>query len=456
MLRERQSREVRVDEATVLVAAALVLVWSVTARRLSRADMSGPILFLAAGLVLANGPTGVLEIDVADTQVHQLAEVTLVLLLFADASRVDLGRLRSDAGLPLRLLLVALPLCFAAGTGVALAVAADLPWQLGALIGAVLAPTDAALSAAVVADERVPRRVRRAINVESGLNDGLATPVVTFLIAASAVQLGQTEASVEAAADLPHALGGLAGGVVLGAALGWLGARAIEAAHRRDWMTLHGARIAALALPVMAFAGAGALDANHFVAAFVTGLVFGTLGDAVDDVAELPELLGETASLVVWFIFGATLLLPGLEHLDWRGAVVAVAALTVVRMVPVALALLGTGVDRATTAFLGWFGPRGLASVVFLLLAVDALPDDDPAVRFAVAAITATIALSVVAHGVSAQPLSSWLAERAAPEATGALAGEPERRRRLHHHGATTAVGAGSADGTDRRYRPRR
>lgn len=438
MLRDRSTSHetgCAVDEGVVIAAGVLLLGWSVLAGRLTRADLSGPILFVVAGLVLANGAWAPLDVAIDNSSAHLLAEATLALLLFADASRVDLRRLRQDAGLPLRLLLIGLPLAFAAGSAVALGLLLDLPWQLGALIGAALAPTDAALSAAVVADEQVPRRVRRALNVESGLNDGLAAPVVTFLIAAAAVHLGTADEAESVAAKVPDALAELGLGVALGVAIGWIGGRLIDLGTTRGWTTPGGNRIAAITLPVLALAGGAAIGANVFIAAFVAGLAFGATchANADEEVAELPELMGEILSLVVWMLFGASLLLPGLEDVDWRVVVVAVASLTVVRMVPVALALVGAGVDRATTVFLGWFGPRGLASVVFLLLAAEGLPEDDPGVRTVVATITLTVLLSVVAHGVSARPLSGWLARRCGEEAGGDMPGEPPRMPRMHH-----------------------
>ena len=402
----------------LIAFAGLLLVWSLLSARVERLDLSGPIVFVLVGFVLCNGPTQVLELSVETTAVHGLAELTLVLLLFADASRVDSRDLRLSAGFPIRLLAIGLPLTMALGFGLAAALFTDLPWELAALLGAVLAPTDAALSAAVVSDESIPAKVRRALNVESGLNDGIATPLVTGFLAASTVLLGV--GSVEGQASRPGvaALTDLGGGVVIGVALGYLGGLAVVAAGSRGWIAHGDRRVAVLTLPLLAFFVSQQAGVNYFVAAFVAGLAFRAALKVDDEEAvELPELLGRVLSLAVWFAFGAGLLVYGLEVADWRIALYAVLSLSAVRMVPVALSLVGSGVDRRTSIFIGWFGPRGLASVVFGLLIVEELPPGDPGVQTITSAIVLTILLSVICHGVSARPLAAWIARDGRAEA---------------------------------------
>ncbi|WP_421119432.1 cation:proton antiporter [Aquihabitans daechungensis] len=397
--------------ANVLVAfTALVLAWSLVSARVERLDVSGPILFVVAGLVLCNGPTGILTLTASTTGVHEVAEMTLVLLLFADASRVNPRDLRLSADMPVRLLAIGVPLTFALGSGLAAALLTNVPWELAALLGAVLAPTDAALSASVISDESVPEAVRRALNVESGLNDGIAAPAVTAFLAASAVVLG-VASEHHASRPGTAALIDLAGGLAVGGVVGLVGGCAVRAAGTRGWIAPGGRRVAVFMLPLLAFAVSSELDVNYFVAAFVAGLAFRT-AIRVDDAeaVELPELLGRILSLAVWFAFGAVLLVEGLQAADWRIGLYAVASLTVIRMVPVALSLIGSRANRPTILFVSWFGPRGLASVVFGLLIVEELPMADPAVRTVVSATVATVLLSVLAHGISARPLAAWLA----------------------------------------------
>lgn len=404
------------SSGALIALTVLLFGWSVVSGRLERLDVSGPIVFVAAGLLLCNGPWAVVEVAIESHGVHTLAEVTLALLLFADAARVDPRDLRHGAGLPVRLLAVGLPLTFALGAGVGAALLTDLPWQLAALLGAVLAPTDAALSASVVSDETLPPAIRRSLNVESGLNDGIATPAVTALIAAAAAVIGVGVAEDTASSPGSGVLVDLVGGVVIGALVGYVGGLVVTRARAAGWIAPGGRRIAVLALAVLAFLVGQEAGVNYFVAAFVGGFAF-RAGTGADDeeATELPELIGRVLALAVWFVFGAVLVLDGLDVVDWRIAVYAVLSLTVVRMAPVALSMVGAGFSRPATLFIGWFGPRGLASVVFGLLIVEELPIDDPGVQTVISTIVLTVLLSVIVHGISARPLSAWMRRQDAP-----------------------------------------
>ena len=280
------------------------------------------------------------------------------------------------------------------------------PWALAGFVGAALAPTDAALSVQVINDERIPLHLRRALNVESGLNDGIATPIVVFMLAVAASQLGVVSESVSFEAGA--ALRELGGGIVAGVVVGVGGAVLISTATRRRWMITGGRRLATLAVAIAAFAVALAFDANGFIAAFVAGIAFAAMLDGsvvdLDEAVELPELGGELLALVVWFLFGATLVPLAFEKLDGFSIVYALASLTIIRMLPVALSLVRSGLDRPSVLFIGWFGPRGLASVVFALLAIEELGETSPQVGRAVATVALTVLLSVVLHGITARP----------------------------------------------------
>ncbi len=278
---------------------------------------------------------------------------------------------------------------------------------LAGFVGATLAPTDAALSAQVVNDERIPLRLRRALNVESGLNDGIATPIVVFTLAVAATDLGLAGHGHDGAGG---ALLELALGVVVGLAVGLGSAGLIAFGSRRQWIVAGGRRLATLAAALASFALAVGLDGNGFIAAFVAGIAFGAslpedVAD-VEEVGELPELMGELLALGVWFLFGAALVPLVLDYFSVSTVVYALLSLTVIRMVPVAVALVGAGLDRPTVLFVGWFGPRGLASVVFALLAIEEL-GESPMVGQAIAVVALTVLLSVVLHGVSAGPLGT-------------------------------------------------
>ena len=418
-------------ESVFAVLMCLVLAWAVVSRLLASVNITGAQVFSVAGCLLANPSWGPLSVDVETESIHVLAELTLALLLFSDAARVDLAELRKDVWLPARLLGVGLPLSLVAGSVLAAWMFDDLTWALAGFVGAALAPTDAALSAQVINDERIPLRLRRALNVESGLNDGIATPIVVFTLAVAASQLGTDHGdSAEVRALLE-----LVVGVCLGAGLGLVSAGLIRAGARRRWILAGGRRVATLATALASFSLAVALDGNGFIAAFVAGMAFGNRmpADVVErhEVAELPELVGELSAFAVWFLFGAVLVPIALDDVSVSVVGYAVLSLTVVRMIPVALCLLGAGLDRPTVGFIGWFGPRGLASVVFALLALEEL-GESAVVGSAVSVVTATVLLSVVLHGVSAGPLGSrYLRGRGGRDDPGVV-----RSRRLgHEHG---------------------
>jgi NhaP-type Na+/H+ or K+/H+ antiporter len=391
------------DTETLVVAAACIALWALTARRLASWNISSAIAMVVLGVVVTNPPLDLIDLSPNSESVQLITELALALVLFSDASRVNLRELRADPGLPTRLLLIGLPLTIVLGFFAATLLTDLDPW-LCALAATALAPTDAALGAPVVADSRVPMRIRRTLNVESGLNDGLATPLVMFFLAGAVAEAGSVHFSPGSAlADL--ALGLLAG-VAIGLGGGWL----LRLARGRRWTT---ATSVAILVPILAFVSyfsALELDANGFVAAFVGGLVFGSTQRDAGEIGEFGEELGELFGLLVWLIVGA-LAVNVLEDITWGMFGLALLALTVLRMIPVALALMGSGLDRTTVVFIGWFGPRGLASIVFGIIAIDALPAAEG--QSIIALITLTVILSVLVHGVTARPLARRYGEQA-------------------------------------------
>ncbi len=389
------------DLGTLAIAAACIVFWGLISRRCEAWNISAPMAFVVFGLVLANGP---LDIDIAPRShdLRLLAEFTLALVLFADASRVNVRALERDAALPLRLLLIGLPLTIGLGTVATYACLAGMTWWVAAVVGAAIAPTDAALGAQVVEDTRISRRIRRLLNVESGLNDGIATPFVSFfIVGAAGAAFSAQESTTEALADL-----GL--GVLVGAGVGLAGGFLLAWARRTGWGLPEFVPLAALALALLTYTGTLWAGGNGFVGAFVGGLAFGSVKHESNDVA-LVANCGSLLSLLVWLAFGAWLV-PVLEDAQWQVIVLALLALTVVRMIPVALSLLGTGLDHATVGIVGWFGPRGLASVVFALLAADALPAEEA--ELVLSAVAAVVLGSIVLHGMTAAPFARWYAHR--------------------------------------------
>jgi len=387
------------DTKLVVALALSIILWGLLSSRLQRFDISAPMVFVALGLLFAN-PLGMVDVSSRSEALHTLAELTLALLLFSDAARVNLRVLARDTSVPARLLFLGLPLSIALGTVVAGLLFPDVNVWVLAAIAAAVAPTDAALGAQVVEDPNVPLRIRRILNVESGLNDGIATPFVTFFLAAAVSEL-----SSHPAQSVLGALGDLGFGALVGVVVGGGGGWLLRQASTRGWANANYRAITVVAFALLAFAGADELGCNGFIAAFVGGIAFGTVfvPEERDSVLKFDAGMGSLLSLIVWFVFGA-FLVSALDVVTWQSFVFAALALTLVRMLPVALVLVRSGLDRSTVAFIGWFGPRGLASVVFALVVSDALTGKDA--ELALSVISLTVLASVVAHGLSASPFA--------------------------------------------------
>ena len=331
-----------------------------------------------------------------------LAETTLVLLLFTDAIRIDIRRLRRQIDLPGRLLGIGLPLTVVGGTAVAMVLLPGLGLWEAALVAAILSPTDAALGQVVVANVRVPARIRQALNVESGLNDGIMLPVITLLLALAAVrtELESTGYWAEFAARQ------IGFSVLVGVAIGWVGGRLLDLAAGRGWVDGAFRQLATLSIGVAAFGVAEVLDGNGFVAAFVAGLAFGAAArDHCEGAYDFAEDEGQLLALLTFLFFGAAIAGPALDELPWRIALYSLLSLTVIRMAPVAIGLAGTKLRWQTVVYIGWFGPRGLASILFGLFILEeaALPVADE--LFLV--VVWTVIASVVLHGVTSVALSN-------------------------------------------------
>jgi len=391
--------------ALTTVALALLAVAAVS-RRLSGTPITPAIMFVSIGLLV--GPEFLDAVDIPSTSatVRQLAELTLAFVLFSDSSRIDLGKLRREISLPVRLLGIGLPLTIALGALAAAVLFGELTFWEAAILGVILAPTDAALGQAVVTEPRVPGRIRQGLNVESGLNDGICVPLLFAAVAAadvaSHISDGRSGITLLVEEVGYGVVGGVVGGVLIGAIILYAGRRELIDGAWRQVIPAAGA--------LLAYGTADALGGSGFIAAFVAGMVFrAVIKRDPEEMNRLTEEVGSVLNGVTFVLFGAILLGPALGELTWELALYAVISLTVVRMVPVAIGMLGSHARRPTLAFMGWFGPRGLASIVFAVILIEEsqLPHED----LLVLAIYLTVGLSVFAHGLTAAPLAKRYAD---------------------------------------------
>ena len=383
--------------------ACVLFGFALVSRRIEGSLVTAPMLFVSAGLIA--GWTGVVDFGAAahgDTAAREVvfvvAELALVLLLFSGAARIDPRTLRGNP-LPLRLLGIGLPLTIGLGAVLALAVLGELePWEC-AIVAAVLAPTDAALGQAVFSSEALPLKVRQGLNVESGLNDGGSVPFLTLFIALAAAEEG-----IEGG-WLQFTLEQIGLGALIGAAVGAAGGLALRRAVAAGWTRGIFEQLGLAAVAVIAWVAADEVGGNGFIAAFVAGGAAGVAAGALRErVLQFTEEEGEVLNLAVFFIFGV-FAADAMSAATWPMLAYALLSLTVVRMLPVAVALLGLGLRAPTVAFVGWFGPRGLASIILALVVIEEEPDL-AGIETIFVVVTVTVLLSVFAHGISAAPLT--------------------------------------------------
>ncbi|MGI9311837.1 MAG: cation:proton antiporter [bacterium] len=385
---------------SIILILLLFLCFGLLSRRIDGSAVTAPMIFVAAGLVLSDGLLGAVDFEIERGLLHLLLEATLVLVLFSDAANINLGDLRRDHNVPQRMLLVGMPLSIALGAAVAYALPLGLTVCEAALVAAILAPTDAALGQSVIESKAIPARIRRALNVESGLNDGFALPVV--LILASTASAIATENMTD---WFRFAALQLLSGCAVGIALGFAGALLLNRADARGWVSASGQGIISLSLAALSFILAEALHGNGFIAAFIAGLVFGNrLNKSCGSLLAFVRTEGQLLTLSAFFFFGALLLPDALAQMTpWHWAF-ALMSLTLLRMLPVALSLGGMKLHTPTQLFLGWFGPRGLASILFVLLVLSETVLQSA--QTIASLVFITVLLSVMLHGASAAPLA--------------------------------------------------
>jgi NhaP-type Na+/H+ or K+/H+ antiporter len=394
---------------TALIAIAVILiVYGTVSKPLDARGVTSPMIFTAAGVCVGTSALKLVNISIESSAARRFCELALVFLLFSDSTRIDLGSLRRHLGWPSRLLLIGLPLTILAGLGAGVLVFPSLALVGALLLSTMVCSTDAALGQRVVADTSVPGRVRQALDVESGLNDGLAVP---FFLVAVDLTLARLSTGVTTAV-VRNMVEQIGWGLVAGIGAGTLAGLLLRVADDRAWVEGQWRQILPIVAALLAYVSALRLGGSGFIAAFTGGMAFGYFSRQHGlRVTVLNEDVGAILAGATWVGFGALAVGMLLPHVTWQIAAYAALSLTLIRMVPVAIAMLGTGARLPTVAFMGWFGPRGLASIVFALIALD---EGIPDAQVLLTTVMVIVLLSVFLHGFSSVPLvavySRWYA----------------------------------------------
>lgn len=392
-------------ENLVFITGVVTVGFALVSARLERSILTPPMVFTGIGAGLSLVLRNLISEHHARISLEVAAECTLVIVLFIDASRIRLPALFRDYSVPVRLLGVGLPLTVLFGAIVAKAVIPSFSLWEAALLAAILAPTDAALGQAVVSSLDVPLRIRQSLNVESGLNDGIVLPLVMLFAALAATG--------PAAAGPDSWLGYWSRQVILGPVagvlVGWLAGAALVGAGSRGWMRSDFTQLSGAAMAGIAWSGALLIGGNGFIAAFVAGLMISCFADELgDSFRDFGEAQGQLLGLTTFLLFGMFIVVPALQSIEMRHIVYAAASLTVIRVIPVFISMKGLKFQLPTILFLGWFGPRGLASMLFALLVVERynVPHGEEIMTISVV----TVLLSMVLHGMTAAPGARWYA----------------------------------------------
>ena len=372
-------------------------IYSTVAGRIERSIVSGPILFLLFGLICGPTVLGLLDFQADDSEYRFIVDITLALVLFIDAANADLRVLRRNLTIPGRMLLIGMPLVIVMGVAVGCWLFPELGIFELCILATILAATDAALGKGVVSNKDVPARIREGLNAESGLNDGLAVPIL-FVFIALAASSGIEQDSSSLALKLVSQELGI--GAVVGLAVTTVGVLLLRWGDRKGWLSEAWAPIFVVGLSLACLAVAQALHGSGYIAAFVGGLVFGYFArEHTHKLVHSAEGFSEFLAMTTWIIFGAVAVGPGWAGLSWEVALYALLSLTIIRVLPMVLALTGSGESMEGKLFLGWFGPRGLASIVFVIIVAAYGFPGYPVIE---SAVVCTITLCVLAHGFSA------------------------------------------------------
>jgi len=381
----------------------LVAAYSLISKRLNMSVISSAMLFVAAGLILGSKTVGIINVSFDSTTFLFIAEIALVLTLFTDASRINISAFKSSADMSLRMLTIGMPLTIAFGAIIAILLFPSLSLAEAAVIGAVLAPTDAGLGKAVVNSPLVPKKIRHTLNIESGLNDGLSVPFLLLFI--TIAEAGRANQSPQYWLRLGAEEIGF--GILVGLIAGFIGSYLIKQSLKKDWISQTYKRLVFPALALLLWAIANYFGGSGFIAAFVGGLVTAWIfGNIEEDYTTFIESEGQLIILAIFFIFGAVII-SKISDITAATIIYSILSLTVIRMLPVAVSLIGKRLRYQSITFMGWFGPRGLASIVLGLTLLDTTTGLRGLDQIVIIIMT-TVAISVFAHGISSNPLIKW------------------------------------------------
>jgi len=393
----------------IIIFSIVIFIYSLLSHRIEGSMVTAPMIFVAIGMLVSPEGIDIVSIGADNEIILAFAEIALVLILFSDAARIDFHKLKGNWSYPSRLLGIGLPLTIFLGAVIAILCFTDLALPEAALIGVILAPTDAGLGQVIVNSPKVPARIRQALNVESGLNDGGAIPFFAFFL----VLADAEKANLPASQWIVFAFEQIGLGILVGLIVGLVGGYLVHQAREKGLMTGRFEWIGFLALAVISYVGATSVGGSGFIAAFVGGLATTLTGRGVgESMIEFTSTEGEIFSLGVFFIFGiiAAGLIPGITPVV---ILYAILSLTLIRILPVAVSLIKTGLHSESVMFMGWFGPRGLASIVLMLIMLNDATDI-PGLQTIAVVVSATVLFSVFAHGISANPAITWYARKMA------------------------------------------
>ncbi|MEA1982357.1 MAG: cation:proton antiporter [Campylobacterota bacterium] len=395
------------NELIIFIIALIVLVYGFFSKKLEQLNISGPMFFLLIGILLSPLGLNLIHIALDSDILKMVAEIALILVLFTDSSQLSLKKFKTEWKISARLLLIGLPITIVFSTYLATLMFPNEPLLYLLLMALILAPTDAALGKAVVTDRLVPEEIRSSINVESGLNDGIVFPllITVILLIISHQELGEDNSWIL------YLFEQISLGFIIGAISGFVGAKVLTRAVDKLWIKDVYRNLSPVSLAILTYYIAEHLGGNGFIAAFVSGAFFGNFSRLLDTHAErFLESDGEVLILISFLVFGLTFIPTTIEFWNMKVIIYSLLSLTAFRMIPVAFSLIGLGLSFKSKLFIGWFGPRGIASILYVMTVAHKIEIVDmQSTLFSV--ITLTILLSIILHGLSAQPLVNLYAK---------------------------------------------